>query len=244
MGLLSKLLGKQNVPGNTQSICPYCGARLEKRPQRKKKCTSCGYFIYVRTRPSDRKKVLATEEQAQAIDEEWMKINGTYDAHREEQIRFEQKKRELSERFGTEASDYDVQWSLLNESAIQHAQQMNWGLYRNVRYQMAEQLRKEGREKQALLFFIEVSYLDANGPNNRGGISDPDLLKQFPMFDPEMGFQALAVARSISKLASKQSMSDDELKELYIETTSEHQARIKLPVSPHVAWKALLPDLK
>jgi hypothetical protein len=244
MGILSRLLGRDSGIGNVESVCPYCDEGLDKRPQRKKKCPHCGKFIFVRTRPSDRKKVLVTEEQAQSVDEEWMKVHGTYEAYREDQIRFEKKKRELSERFGTEAPDSDVQWSLLNESAMDHAQQMNWGLYRNTRYQMAEQLRKEGRDKQSLLFFIEVSYLDANGPGNRGGLSDPELLKEYPMFDPDMGFQAPAVARSIKKLASQQSMSKEELKQLYVETAIEHRERMNLPVPPHKAWKDLSSELK
>lgn len=50
--------------------CPYCNAPLNPVPQRKKKCPSCGKFIFVRTRPSDRQRVLVTEEGAKRIDEE------------------------------------------------------------------------------------------------------------------------------------------------------------------------------
>jgi DNA-directed RNA polymerase subunit RPC12/RpoP len=129
VGFLSRIFGGENGIGNVESICPYCESRLEKRPQRKKKCPHCGNFIFVRTRPKDRKRVLVTEEGAQQVDEEWMKVHGTYEAHREEQKRFEQRKQELSEKSDSEVSDFDVQWSLLNEDLMIHAQDMNWGLY-------------------------------------------------------------------------------------------------------------------
>jgi len=57
--------------GNIDAICPYCGNRLEKKPGRKKKCPHCGNFIHVRTRPLDNQKVLVTEKQMEAINEQW-----------------------------------------------------------------------------------------------------------------------------------------------------------------------------
>ncbi len=61
--------------GNIDAICPYCGNRLEKKPGRKKKCPHCGNFIHVRTRPLDNQKVLATEKQTEAINEQWATVN-------------------------------------------------------------------------------------------------------------------------------------------------------------------------
>ena len=109
---------------------------------------------------------------------------------------------------------------------------------------MAEQLRKEGRFRQALRFYIEVSYLDANGPMNRGGVSDPELLKKYPPFDPELALQAPAIVNSIKTLASKQSMSKSDTKKLYIEVASEQYQNLKLPVDPQIAWKSVLSEMK
>lgn len=57
--------------GNIDATCPYCGKPLEKMPGRKKKCPHCGNFIHVRTRPLDNQKVLVTEKQMEAINEQW-----------------------------------------------------------------------------------------------------------------------------------------------------------------------------
>ncbi len=57
--------------GNIEAICPYCGNRLDRKPGRKKKCPHCDNFIHVRTRPLDNQKVLVTEKQMEAINEQW-----------------------------------------------------------------------------------------------------------------------------------------------------------------------------
>ncbi len=57
--------------GNLDPVCPYCGNQLAKKPGRKAKCPDCGNFIHVRTRPLDNQKVLVTEQQMEAINEQW-----------------------------------------------------------------------------------------------------------------------------------------------------------------------------
>jgi len=52
--------------------CPSCGVTLETLPSRKKRCTSCGKYIYVR-RTTDRNKYLVTEDELEAIEGEWSK---------------------------------------------------------------------------------------------------------------------------------------------------------------------------
>jgi len=44
---------------------------------------------------------------------------------------------------------------------------MNWGLYRNIRFEMAELLKKEGKFKNALQTYLEVLYLDQNGQSKK-----------------------------------------------------------------------------
>jgi DNA-directed RNA polymerase subunit RPC12/RpoP len=68
---ISKTSSSLQKIGDVESKCLYCGCTLEKRPVRKKKCTNCGNFILVRTRPSDRQKVLVTEQQVARIQRQW-----------------------------------------------------------------------------------------------------------------------------------------------------------------------------
>lgn len=57
--------------GTTESVCPYCMAKLEKFPQRKTKCKSCGQPIYSRTRPLDGEKVLIREDEIELLEDQW-----------------------------------------------------------------------------------------------------------------------------------------------------------------------------
>jgi len=68
-------LGLQEI-GFVDAICPYCSSALEKKPGRKKKCPHCGNFIYVRTRPIDRERVLVTEGQLAEIERQWAIMSG------------------------------------------------------------------------------------------------------------------------------------------------------------------------
>lgn len=58
----------ENKIGIETANCPYCGIDLPKFPQRKTKCKNCDNFIYVRTRPSDKKKILLTEDEINRIE--------------------------------------------------------------------------------------------------------------------------------------------------------------------------------
>lgn len=49
----------------------YCNEKLEIRPTRKKKCLSCGNFIFVKKRPIDRKEVLLKEEEMIPMEKQW-----------------------------------------------------------------------------------------------------------------------------------------------------------------------------
>ena len=42
---------------------------------KKKKCSACGEFVYVRTRPSDWERVLVTFDQTAEIDRQWSERN-------------------------------------------------------------------------------------------------------------------------------------------------------------------------
>jgi hypothetical protein len=51
--------------------CPYCQNALKKIPGAKTKCSQCGQFMYVRTRPEDGARVVVTEAEAHRINEAW-----------------------------------------------------------------------------------------------------------------------------------------------------------------------------
>jgi DNA-directed RNA polymerase subunit RPC12/RpoP len=58
--------------GQIADVCPTCMAALKTRPQRKAKCPSCGTAIFARTRPIDGAKVLLSESDLIALEEDWV----------------------------------------------------------------------------------------------------------------------------------------------------------------------------
>lgn len=53
--------------------CPYCKAELDKFPERKTKCKSCGYFYYAKRSPGEEDKRIVTEREANDIELQWSK---------------------------------------------------------------------------------------------------------------------------------------------------------------------------
>jgi mannitol/fructose-specific phosphotransferase system IIA component (Ntr-type) len=75
--IIGKIYNVAEVTRNFESNkCPFCYVSLEKIPLKKKKCPHCGNYIYVRTEPTNRKKILVTKEQASQIDLEWKMLTG------------------------------------------------------------------------------------------------------------------------------------------------------------------------
>ena len=151
----------------------------------------------------------------------------------------------LRKRFGgKEPSDNDVRWGLLNKQIIENAKNGDWGLYRNTRFQMAEILRGEMKLKDALRTYLEVCYLDLNGVRNVGGMNDPELLKEFPPFDPkESAFLAPGVIDLIKRIVLKLNSSKDEVKQIFIEHNSRSEKSLRLPISTEQAWSSLEKEL-
>jgi hypothetical protein len=193
----------------------------------------------VRTRPSDRKRVLLTEQDAAKIDELWMIENGTYEAHLAQEQEFQQQKAILAAKWGRAPSDTDVRWALYNKQLAQHAKNGDWGLYRNTRLEMANLLKREKRYRQALDTYLEISYFDANGPSNMGGPHDPEFLRRFPPFDQAMAFQAPAILRSVLELSDSLDISENDLKQAFMVIANRLHESMRLPVSPESGWDVL-----
>jgi DNA-directed RNA polymerase subunit RPC12/RpoP len=229
--------------GNVEAICPHCNKPLDKKPGRKKKCPHCGEFIFVRTRPSDEQRVLVTEAQVEEIKEQWSIVNGTHAEYLDQKKRFSDEKAKLAKRFGREPSENDIKWSLLNKDLIGHANNANWGLYRNAKFEMAEILRKESRTSPALELYLEVLYLDVNGPNNTGGIRDPDLLKEFPPFNKKDAFLAPGVVSIAAAIIQELELDDEGVNPIFYKIAERNFTSLRLPITPDAGWGKIKKEL-
>ncbi len=142
-----------DLPEPVGAVCPYCKQILDKRPKRRKKCPSCGSYMYVRKRPPNgERRVLVTEHEAEEIDSEWKQLHfrrkwlgmlqqyGIADEH------FDTHRRRLRERFGQEPSDADVVWSLFHEALHGSMKSGDFQELRMLYFEMALFLYEEGRD--------------------------------------------------------------------------------------------------
>lgn len=247
---MSTELKKMREIGNLDDECPYCSALLEKRPQKKTKCPHCGNFIFVRTRPTDRKRVLVTENQAMEIEDQWDEIHSMPEIRIQKKNGFEQEKEKLTRKFGRAPSDNDVIWSLLNKELIQHASAGHWGLYRNALFEMGEVLRAESKSASALNKYYEVCYLDLNGCNNYGNVTDverevlrPILGKEMRSFEPERGELFPGVLDRVEFLINLLDIKLDSARVEFLKVAAKLQHNLRLPISPDSAWERMQKEL-
>jgi len=254
MNFFNKIFGKTKVektsnsikPVNTKirvtSVCPYCDKPLESIPSRKKKCNYCGQFIYVRTRPQDRKKVLVTEKGKELIEEQWRQYyQEAEDKELLQNPEFRIAKQELLKQFDKEPSIGDVKWRVYNQRILEYASKKIWGLYRNNKLDMAELLMQEGHHKQALITLYEVCYLDLNGCSNSAeGFSESDMKKfGFCEFDLKEADLAPGVLGMIEEEIDILKITNNEAKKVFIEDNNKTKPKKDMPLSPEEAWNKL-----
>lgn len=117
--------------------CPYCRAKLDKQPTRKKACPHCGQFIFVR------KGELVTEGEAQIRD--WLvRLEGIGITRR----MFDQERKTLDKKFGHPAKAGDVVWGLLNQQLLRAISADDKKL---IHLEMAHVLQVEGKDPSPML---------------------------------------------------------------------------------------------
>jgi len=117
--------------------CPYCSITLESVLKRKKKCPSCGKFIFVRDgRP-------VTEDEARIQDNLWR-----LQWFRLTRPDFDKCRAELSEEFGYIASVNDTMWRLLN-TQVAIAKRID--VVEQAHKEMARIATEEGKDPQPYL---------------------------------------------------------------------------------------------
>ena len=223
--------------------CPHCRSVLKKPPSRKTKCPFCKEDIYVRTLVKCRSRVSVTKEEAEKIDTEWRNRNATslrIYLDKDEECSIESEKTVLRDRFNCEPTENDILWAISNMSMIRHAKNMNYGLYRNVRVRMGEILRRENKYYDALTTFLEVAYLDINGPRNAGSCKDyPELLKEYPCFNIENSRIIPIMIEIVKELIRETGLSKEDVRKLFIKHNKKLFDCFAMAISPEEIFPRL-----
>lgn len=237
---------EQELPaiGSLESKCPSCSHPLDLPPERKTRCPYCGKAIYLRTRPADRKRVLLTEDQAELVKEQWAMIDGVHAEYVFHHKRVRNTKARLASRLGEAPTAEQVRLELLIEDGEIHARRHQWGMFSAVRREMAEIVRRTSGSSRALPEYLEVCYLQLNGPNNLAIHIDrltgtPMVDSRLPPWDPKHGqVTPLALART-RQLIEETRLERKAIREMFLDAASNLRASLSLPLSANRAWRRL-----
>lgn len=129
--------------------CPYCHRQLLKEPKKKAICKECEKSFRVVTRPSDKQKVTATEEECQAF-QFYVNLANLYSKEGGFKKDFGIEKERLKKQFGKDPSEQDVLWGLANHLVIEKAKKEDFGGLSGLYLNMALYLHQIGKPCFAL----------------------------------------------------------------------------------------------
>jgi len=227
--------------GSTEAICPYCRVELEKKLVRKKACPSCRQMIRVKTRPGDRKQVMVTEDQLPQIETQWNLYQYFKGMTSEDRKEYNDERDRLRSQFGRMPGHFDVRWSLYNRELIEHTSAGDMGFYASTKGRMAALLEEEGRLKNALDGWLEAAGLDLNGATNTSSHrDDPELMAEYPQFQPSMSFLAPGIASHVEWIREKLGLSEDDIRRRFLDVYQKRLAGLKVPLTSEEAWNRFL----
>lgn len=78
--------------------------------------------------------------------------------------------------FDFKPNNGDISWRLFQKAYVEYGENLQYGLMRNVTFNMADQLRKERRYIDALNHYFRVFILDSSGLRNSRQVGHPNLM--------------------------------------------------------------------
>ncbi|PJA02487.1 hypothetical protein COX73_00525 [bacterium (Candidatus Gribaldobacteria) CG_4_10_14_0_2_um_filter_36_18] len=139
--------------------CPYCKKELLKFPTRKTRCSYCDNFIYVRTRPSDRQRILVTEKGIKELKKEWEKYRAAAEFKRNlegsdlgfTEEKYLKVKESLTQRFNFIPSEGDILWGMSNRLLEEAMKIGDWHSMKMIYFEQALFLHQSGKDCFKLL---------------------------------------------------------------------------------------------
>ena len=229
--------------GSTEKNCPYCGVTLAKFPGQKTKCKECQNYIYVRTRPSDMQRILVKENELVRVEELWAIKNGTHKDFLYKRKKYNDEREFLRVKLNREPTDSDIQVSLLQKQLREHAKNGDWGLYRNSKMSIAKLFFKAKNYEAAFKEYLEVQFLDLNGPNNAIKMNGVPL-KGCPAFTPDAAFIAPGIVYEIERIVNKLNLDIASIEDEFLSYSEILRRELNLPLTAEAAWNKLKKDIE
>lgn len=233
--------------GRLDGDCPHCGGELPAWPTRSCPCLYCGQQILVRTRPLDRERVLVTEAEAEALEEQWelYRERGGGSPLRpllnEEEL--EAERASLTIRFGREPAPFDVAASLISHRAFDHMRRLELGGFRDMGLARASLLDQQGRTEDALAAYLGVCFLDLNGARNppqRGANGAPvrstEAINAFAADHAQIA--PLVIARCVQIIATLDA-DEERVRASFCAFCERQYQTLRAPLRPLEVWPKL-----
>ncbi len=98
--------------------------------------------------------------------------------------------------------------------------------------------------RDALATYLEVCYIDLNGPNNVGGISNPKLLREFPPWDPKNdAMLAPGILSRIGRILEQTETSAADVETLFVDRGTQLKESLRLSLAVSDAWHRIREDI-
>ena len=234
----------KGVTDERKAICPNCQSALAKIPGAKTKCPHCKQDMFVRTHPRTRTRQVVTAAQAEEIDDEIARINGTWELRKAEKLRTARTKETLQKKFGgIEPSKEDIQWSLLQQDLTNALRKRDWYDYMIIKSNMGDAAAKRGKSLVALDAFLEVAFLVINGAQDFSpALEDSQFARVLDLkeFAPDKSERPIWNLNEIKALIAEQHMSLEEVNERFTKRTKNY---VQTPIASARAWEILASDL-
>ena len=222
------------------AICPNCQSGLAKVPGAKTKCPHCGKTMFVRTHPRTRVRQVVTEAQAEEIDDEIARMNGTWEFRQADKERTAKTKEMLQKKFnGKEPSKEDIQWSLYMQDITKALKKRDWYDYMIIKSNMGSTAEDRKRPLVALDAYLEVAFLLINGAQDYShALEDPGFAEVmgWKEFSPDESERPIWNLEQINTLISHQGLTREEVKERFVKRTKNYT---QTPINSEEAWTIL-----
>lgn len=251
MNLFKARLGRarlpRTLPPSRHPVCPSCRAQISGTPRNGDLCPKCGSRYYLRHKPNTPTVYLLSAAQAAAFDADTPRpappaarpaahthLLGHRSAPEVDKRRFN---------WVWIHGTAEGQWRAAKRSLTLHARDGNWVLYRNARFDMAEVRRKQDRLREALDLYLEVWYLDLNGPHDCWGVSGVRRLYEDAPFQPADGLTTPLVARWVIRIAERLFMDQPQVERAFGDIATRLYQALSLPLTPGEAWRLARRDV-
>lgn len=232
------------LPAQRRPVCPSCRAPLAGSLRNGDLCSKCGSRYYLRRKANSGTRYLLSAAQAAAFDADVARPAAAPQARaaaatRRQPLDTDKRRFNWMWVYGTA----EGQWRAAKRALTLHARDGNWVLYRNSRFEMAEVRRKQDRLREALDLYLEVWYLDLNGPHDCWGVSGVRRIYEDAPFQPADGLTTPLVARWVIRIAERLYMDQPQVERAFVEIATRLYQSMGLPLTPGDAWRLARRDV-